>query len=311
MKEPLVSICCITYNHELYIRDALEGFVKQKTSFPFEVLISDDCSHDGTRAIIAEYKNKYPDLFRDVSPVSNLGMSGNFVHVLEHTIGKYVALCDGDDFWTDPYKLQKQIEILEEDKTIVACFTDCMVVNVDGKTILTEKRLTVGKTEAGPYNLRDFLRDNSTSTLSLVYRNNHRGELVQHLEQLKNDYLGDWPLYICLLVYGDMYYLNQVTCAYRENPDSVTHTIWSNKRVGREKASRMLFRKIADFLPDRYADIAEKFRDIRWTWVKLMFAYKAEKRYIGMAGCLIVAIIVCPRSLLQAFRSGVEKRKSH
>ena len=83
MKTPLVSICCITYNHEPYIKDTLNGFLSQKTTFPFEIVISDDCSKDNTHKIITNYIRKYPDLFRDVSPSHNMGSFANFTYVQE------------------------------------------------------------------------------------------------------------------------------------------------------------------------------------------------------------------------------------
>ena len=106
MNNPFVSIYCITYNHEQFIAQALEGFVMQQTNFDFEIVISDDCSTDTTRAIIEKYKEKYPLLFKDVSPSKNLGMMANAKHTLEACAGKYIALCEGDDFWTDPLKLR-------------------------------------------------------------------------------------------------------------------------------------------------------------------------------------------------------------
>lgn len=129
MESPLVSICCITYNHEQYIKDALGGFVMQITNFPYEVVISDDCSTDGTRNVIAEYKTKYPDLFRDVSPIENIGMLKNFAHVQRLSQGKYIAFCEGDDYWTDPYKLQKQVDFLESHPEYDLCCSASKVFN--------------------------------------------------------------------------------------------------------------------------------------------------------------------------------------
>ena len=308
MECPYVSICCIAYNHEPFIKGAIEGFNKKKTTFPYEIIISDDCSRDDTRAIISEYRQKYPNLLRDVSPDHNLGMYDNFYHVLETANGKYIALCDGDDFWTDVHKLQKQVDILEQNERLIGCFTDCMAVSEDGRNILMKKRPTVSMEQSGNYGLRDFLKDNRTSTLSLVYRNNHQEELLCKLKNVKNDFLADWPLYIFLLTYGDMYYLSQVTCAYRQNPSSVTHTTWRNERVGRVKASRIICPKVADTLPEEYADIAKDLRDTRWTWLPLMFAYKHEKRYLPMIGCLIIVCLVCPKSLWNAWKSRNRKK---
>lgn len=121
---PIVSICCITYNHEKYIRDTLEGFVTQKTNFPFEIVISDDCSKDNTKSIIAEYKDKYPNLLRDVCPEHNIGVIANFQHVLERAEGKYIAFCEGDDYWVDALKLQKQVDFMESHHDVGLCYTD-------------------------------------------------------------------------------------------------------------------------------------------------------------------------------------------
>ncbi len=113
-KEPLVSICCITYNHEDFIRDAIEGFLMQKTSFPIEIIIHDDASTDNTANIIEEYANKYPDLFVTILQSENQWSKGGgsiyarFVY--PRARGKYIALCEGDDYWTDPLKLQKQVD---------------------------------------------------------------------------------------------------------------------------------------------------------------------------------------------------------
>lgn len=306
MEKPLVSICCITYNHEHYIKDALEGFVMQKTNFPFEIVISDDGSKDGTRAVIEEYKKKYPNLFRDVSPEKNMGSSANFIYVQQCAKGKYIAICEGDDYWTDPDKLQKQVNILESDETLMMCCTDCSVVDIKNN-VLKEKRGNVVKEDKdGRYSLRDFFQENHQyPTLTMMYRNDHKEEVADKYAYTQNKFLGDWTLWICLLIYGDVYFLNEVTCAYRVNPTSVTH---SYNRVARAKATREISIKVADILPEKYADIATDLRDTRWTWVPLIFAYKAEKRYLGMLGCIIMAMLRCPRSLWRTLTSMMKSK---
>ena len=114
--EPLVSIDCITYNHEAYIRDALEGFLMQKTDFTFEVLIHDDASTDQTANIIRKYEKKYPDIIKPIYQKDNqyskgIQISRQFQY--PRARGKYIAICEGDDYWIDPYKLQKQVDFLE------------------------------------------------------------------------------------------------------------------------------------------------------------------------------------------------------
>ena len=114
--EPLVSICCITYNHEKYIRDAIEGFLVQKTNFPIEIIIHDDASTDKTATVIKKYEEKYPDLFICIYQNENQyskGIKPFRTYVFPKARGKYIAICEGDDYWTDPNKLQKQVDFLE------------------------------------------------------------------------------------------------------------------------------------------------------------------------------------------------------
>lgn len=158
----------------------------------------------------------------------------------------------------------------------------------------------------GRYNLRDFFQGNHQyPTLTVVYRNIHKKEIFANYKHTQNKYLGDWTLWICLLIYGDMYYLNEITAAYRINPTSVTHTV---NRVARAKASQDICMKVADILPEEYADIAEDLRDTRWVWISLIFAYKAEKRYLGMIGSILMAMILCPTALWNTFIN--RKKKS-
>ena len=108
----IVTICCTVYNHEPYIRKCLEGFVMQKTNFRFEAIVHDDASTDNSVEIIKEFEEKYPDIIKPIYEVENQYSKhgGSLWRILnEHTRGKYVAFCEGDDYWTDPLKLQKQV----------------------------------------------------------------------------------------------------------------------------------------------------------------------------------------------------------
>ncbi len=120
MNDIKVSICCLVYNHKDYIRQALDSFLMQKTNFPFEILINDDCSTDGTTDIIREYEAKYPDIIKPLyhteNQYSKSYRQGNMMSItfnFPRVTGKYVAMCEGDDFWTDEYKLQKQFDLME------------------------------------------------------------------------------------------------------------------------------------------------------------------------------------------------------
>ncbi len=113
MTEPLVSVKMITYNHAPFIARAIEGVLQQKTNFPFEVVIGEDCSTDGTREIVFEYQKKYPEIIRVVTSDKNVGMKKNSLRVFRACRGKYIAFCEGDDYWHHPLKLQKQTNYLE------------------------------------------------------------------------------------------------------------------------------------------------------------------------------------------------------
>ena len=141
MNNPIVSICCLTYNHAQFIRKALDGFLMQEppTGVPaeepwYEILIHDDCSTDGTTEIIKEYKTKYPDrifpLYETENQYSKVGVGGMDLFNYRRARGKYIAYCEGDDYWTDPQKLQKQVDFMETHPDYSICFHACQVYDV-------------------------------------------------------------------------------------------------------------------------------------------------------------------------------------
>ena len=123
-KNIMVSICCITYNHENFIRDAIEGFLMQQTNFDYEIIIANDCSPDNTDSFVKKYINNHPKgkLIKYFRHDKNIGVMPNFIFALKQCTGKYIALCEGDDYWTDPYKLQKQVDFLEANLDYTICF---------------------------------------------------------------------------------------------------------------------------------------------------------------------------------------------
>ena len=122
LTDPRATICCITYNHEEYIRDAIESFLMQKTHFPFEIIIHDDASTDKTAEIIKEYEIKYPDIIKPIYQTENQYSKGKKASLFTFMAarGKYIAFCEGDDYWIDPLKLQKQTELMEK-------YPDCYI----------------------------------------------------------------------------------------------------------------------------------------------------------------------------------------
>jgi glycosyltransferase involved in cell wall biosynthesis len=124
MKQPLVSVLSITYNHAPYIAQAIESFLAQETTFPLEIVIGEDCSTDGTTEIVLNYAKRYPNLIRVITSETNVGVIPNFLRTLEVCRGKYIAICEGDDYWHYPQKLQMQVDFLEANPDYGMVHTD-------------------------------------------------------------------------------------------------------------------------------------------------------------------------------------------
>jgi glycosyltransferase involved in cell wall biosynthesis len=170
--EILVSVCCITYDHEAFIAQALEGFLMQRTTFSFEVIVHDDASTDATASIIRSYQERFPDKIKPIFQTVNQysiapGRMTTIVHKAAR--GRYIALCEGDDYWTDPLKLQKQVDFLEANPDYSVTYHDARVEDAEGRLLLASK-IPAGK--ARDYNEQELLMNETfILTLTIVYRN--------------------------------------------------------------------------------------------------------------------------------------------
>lgn len=246
--QPLVSISCLTYNHALFIREALEGFLMQETTFPVEILIHDDASTDDTVEIIKEYKERFDNLIFPIYQSENQysqgvrGMMARFN--FSRARGKYIALCEGDDHWLDPLKLQKQAEFLETNKGYSACFTNAIMLNEMNNTsstyvtFLTEGDVPMKKIiETGGY---------IYPTASLMVQT----EVVRKdvLNDLLRDLAGDTAIIINAALHGKVYFIDQTTTIYRRwqgglysrlSGDLQLVSDWKEKRInGYKKLQR-------------------------------------------------------------------------
>lgn len=212
-----LSIVCITYNHERFIRDCLEGFVMQKTNFPFEILINDDASMDKTADIIREYETKYPDLFRCVYQTENQwGKKNPFTDILFPMVrGKYVALNEGDDYWTDENKLQKQVDFMETHSDFSVCFHPVTVHwedNSEPDSVFPSAKERFYKTEL---TLDDLLKRNFIQTNSVLYRwRFHRDSLKLFPDGILPM---DWYLHLLHAQTGKIGFLPDVMSVYRRH----------------------------------------------------------------------------------------------
>ncbi|NLK92600.1 MAG: glycosyltransferase family 2 protein [Bacteroidales bacterium] len=169
---PLLSIVTITYNHEPFIAKTIEGVLMQQVKFPIELIIAEDCSTDGTRAICQQYAEQYPDLIRLITSESNVGAVANERRAILAARGKYIAFCEGDDYWTDPLKLQKQVDFLESHPDYSVTFHRCKHHNISNNTTEDDRCGFLFKNnELGvEVSIKMFFENWITQPLSMVFR---------------------------------------------------------------------------------------------------------------------------------------------
>ncbi|WP_415576232.1 glycosyltransferase, partial [Kaistella daneshvariae] len=222
-----VSICCITYNHEDYIRKSLESFMMQKCAFSFEVLIHDDASADGTQEIIKEFQEKYPDIIKPIFQTENqyskkIG-SVNAKFNFPRAKGKYIALCEGDDYWTDPLKLQKQVDFLENNPDCSMVFTNAHVsIEDDGKK-MNEARGLFQFSESKFFKDFEILENWVVPTASVLFRKKYLDENLKRINNLGNFLYGDIVLFLYLSTKGKLYGMNDPMVVYRRHIGGVTN----------------------------------------------------------------------------------------
>ena len=211
----VVSVSMITYNHEKFIAEAIEGVIMQKTDFPFELVIGEDCSTDNKRAICIEYQKKYPDIIRLRLPETNQGMMLNWINNINSGRGKYIALCDGDDYWTDPYKLQKQVDFMEANPDFAMCshkVHTLMCGHLDENIEMERDVLTT----------TDIIqKDWGLLTASILFRKDAH-KTPDWYYTVKN---GDYALQLIVSLSGKIKFLPDYMAVYRQHLGGVSSTL--------------------------------------------------------------------------------------
>ncbi len=207
----MVSVCMIAYNHEEYIVQAVESALEQQTDFPYEIVIGEDCSTDRTRELLVGLQQRHPDRIRLLLPEKNLGMMPNFIQTLNACRGRYIALLEGDDYWTDARKLQQQVDFLERNPDFVICFHKARVVyeriageshvsNVNQKSVST---------------IEDIIGGWFMMTATIVFRREAMPEFPAWFSRVLN---GDYALQLLLTHRGGkIYFLDQEMAVYRRH----------------------------------------------------------------------------------------------
>lgn len=220
-KEPMVSVVFITYNHEKYVRKALLSVLEQETAFSFEVVVGEDCSTDSTRAILMEIKEQYPKKVRLLFREKNLGRPT--LNVYQTSIactGKYVAYLEGDDYWTDTKKLQKQVDYLEEHPEYIAVTHGCVMIDENDNAITDKEVLGIGDMYqwSGCYTFEDFKHQPPWPGhyATVVCRNIYREPKYDYTILYRaHDFVDDGVILLFLLMQGDIYRMDETMSAWR------------------------------------------------------------------------------------------------
>lgn len=226
-KAPLVSIVMITYGHEQFIKQSVMGVLNQETNFEIELIIANDCSPDNTAAVVDNIINTHPKgrQIRFINRESNVGMTPNFIDALNQCKGKYVALCEGDDYWIDNQKLQFQVDFLESNPDFSVCFHSIYEL-IDGKQEFL--KVNYSPTD-GVYSLEDLAREgNFIPTLSVVFRNNLVNNLPDWFAKCP---LGDYVLHLLNGQFGKYKGFDKPMAVYRRHEGGVYSMIALDKKI--------------------------------------------------------------------------------
>lgn len=215
---PMVSVCCAAYNHEHFIRATVDSFLMQDTAFPIEILIHDDASTDATADIVADYQAKWPNVFVHIRQPKNLYSQGvrglTYKFLLPRTRGRYVALCEGDDYWTDPLKLQKQVECLEAHPDCAGAFHETQQLLADG----TPGRVFGEKAPEVMTSVDTFSALSPFHTSSFVFRN----QMATWPAWLGEVVSGDMAMFSILSSLGPLKKVPGIMSVYRKHADGIT-----------------------------------------------------------------------------------------
>ncbi len=238
---PLVSVCMLAYNVEPFLTEAIEGVLRQRTTFPVELIIGEDHSTDGTRGVAEAWAARYPDRIRLLPSDRNYGIAGNAARVLKTCRGRYVAICDGDDVWADPDKLQDQVTFLERNKDYGVAYTDVAVISARGERLGEEHHADVRARYRSGCVFFDLLRSNFINNSTAVFR---RSFLEGYAIDTDRDYYThDHLLWLHISVRAKVHFIDRPTTLYRKHFSGVTATdekLHNNRRKYQERLYELL-----------------------------------------------------------------------
>lgn len=277
MNNPLVSICCNTFNQEKYIGNAIAGFLMQKTTFPIEIIVHDDASTDGTAAIISGYAKKYPHLIFPILQRENQlsqGIKPLLHYDLPRARGTYIALCEGDDYWTDPHKLQKQVDFLEANPGYGLSHTDVKIYR-QKQNDLIDSHDNLKNLANQPTDLKEriLLSRYIIRTPTVVMRRQLMLELLDQDPFLFHSgyfRMGDTPLWVELANRSKFHYLPEATAVYRMHGGSASR----QTHVGKQMRFMLSMFDLRMYFDAKYRFSETYSRTIRRKYQQVLFDYQ-------------------------------------
>lgn len=212
--KPTVSVLMLAYRHAAYLADAIDGVLMQRADFPIELLIAEDCSPDATLSIAKSYQKRNPSLIRIITSDNNVGISANFRRVFEASRGDLIALCEGDDYWTDPHKLQKQVSFLKNNPEFAACAHQAWVTYTDRNIERHLFREGVSK----DLTMINFIAGRPFHTASLLFKS----EYLKTAPLPLNITSGDRALFMLCAAFGSIRFIDEPMCVYRKSSVGVS-----------------------------------------------------------------------------------------
>lgn len=222
MEKVKVSVCITVYNLEPYLEQAIESVLAQKTNFSIEIILVDDCSTDGSKNIIKRYASAFPTIVRAFFNENNLKYSRNYLKSLSLAQGEYLAILDGDDYWADPLKLQKQIDFLDNHPDYVMSHHNGFMLYDDGSQMEFNR-----KPKLESYSTMELLEDSNNWNSSVVYRNVFCGNFPEWLEHAIHP---DYPLHVLHSLHGKIHYIKEPLGFYRIHDSNISNRIVENKQ---------------------------------------------------------------------------------
>jgi glycosyltransferase involved in cell wall biosynthesis len=265
LPEPKVSVCFITYNHEPYVRSALESVLAQRTAFPYEIVVGDDCSTDATVDIIEKYRSQRPETIRILPTDRNVGVTANFARTITACRGQYVAILEGDDLWTDPEKLAIQVDYLDRHPESVMCFHPVTTIDEGGENVSMSYRPPRFRRV---FRLQDLLvLGNFVPTCSVLFRNKVLPAFPTWFTDL---WIADFPLLVLHAQYGNLRLIRRPMGSYRVHAGGIFS---ASARHRRWEEIRKTYDFVDGELGPRYHGVITSLR----TWLQCFESLRAGR----------------------------------